>query len=117
MKSPELYSILKLNLKNFIDSVKVDGKNKYSLNNDIKLAKKVEDSYMIKQQYNHLFRIIKNNKTIEENYIRDVLFIDCSNSSNYQKELDGILRKGVTVNKMLKHEIMLENAYSLKHKD
>lgn len=26
-------------------------------------------------------------------------------------------RKGVTVNKMLKHEIMLENAYSLKHKD
>jgi len=106
MKSPELYSILKLNLKNFIDSeketiIKEDKKvtkNKYYLNNNIKLNKKEEELYTIKQQYNHLFRIIKNNKVIEDNYIRDVLFIDCSNSSNYQKELDGILRKGVIVN-------------------
>lgn len=106
MKSPELYSILKLELKNFVNCEKEDiiiegkpkKKNNYSLNKDIKLNDKQMKDSTIKQQYNHLFRIIKNNKTIENNYIKDVLFVDCKNNSNYQKELDGILRKGVSIN-------------------
>lgn len=107
MKSPELYSLLKLKLQNFIiseketikdTSGKKKTKNKYMLNNDITLNNKELKEYTIKQQYNHLFRILKNKLRIKNNYIKDVLFIDCKNNKNYQKQLDEILKKGVIVN-------------------
>lgn len=99
MKSPELYSILKLKLQNFIEiNSDVNSKNKYIFKKDIVLSPKDKEEYLIKQQYNHLFRIIKNNKKVEDNYIEDVIFIDCSNNSNYQKQLDKMLREGISIN-------------------
>lgn len=107
MKSPELYSILKLSLQNFIEKEEViiedqnhtcKKKKEHFLKNEITLSKKELNQYKIKQQYNHLFRIIKNNKEVLNNYIEDVVFVDCSNNSNYKKELDGILKYGISIN-------------------
>lgn len=107
MKSPELYSLLKLTLQDFIELKKEDivdqegkakTKNTYILNNNITLNDKRIKEYTIKQQYNHLFRILKNKNRIKNNHIKDVLFIDCKNNSNYQNQLDSMLRQGVTVN-------------------
>lgn len=102
MKSPELYSLLKLELKNFVkeekEYIKNKEKNKYTLQNNIKLDEKQIKLFTINQQYNHLFRILKNHNRIKNNNIKDVIFVDCSNNSNYQKQLDGILRKGIVVN-------------------
>ena len=104
MKSPKLYTIRKLTLQNFIDfsreeiediNGKVKKKSVHKLNNNITLTEKEEKEYKIKQQHNHLFRIIENNKTIAKDYIPDVVFVDCKNNKNYLKELDGILRKGI----------------------
>lgn len=111
MNSPELYNIHKLELTNFIEFEKVKeeyhnkkgvikkrDKSIHRLKNKIKLSEDEYETYKIKQQYNHLFRIIRNNKEIKNNYIDDVVFVDCSNNKNYQKELDGILRYGITIN-------------------
>lgn len=107
MKSPELYSLLKLKLQDFIavekitttdKNGKLKTKNKYTLNNNIQLNNKQMKEHTINQQYNHLFRILKNKNRIKNNHVKDVLFIDCKNNANYQKQLDGILKKGVTVN-------------------
>lgn len=107
MKSPDLYCLLKLTLQDFIEvnkekiintngSTKI--KNIYNINNNIVLNNKRIKDCIIKQQYNHLFRILKNNNRIKDNFIKDVLFIDCKNNSNYQKQLDYILRHGVVIN-------------------
>lgn len=107
MKSPKLYTIRKLTLQNFINfskeeikdtNGKVKKKSVHKLNNNITLTDREEKEYKIKQQHNHLFRIIENNKTITKDYIPDVVFVDCKNNKNYPKELDGILRKGIIVN-------------------
>lgn len=104
MKSPSLYTILKLELLNFVEFINDNGepndKNKKSthkLNNNIVLSRLDRKKYEIKQQYNHLFRIILNNKSIENDYIEDVIFVDCKNNKNYQAELDGIIRDGISV--------------------
>ncbi|GAA0082943.1 RNA dependent RNA polymerase [Clostridium sp. CTA-6] len=107
MKSPQLFSLLKLKLQDFITSEKEKKINKkgitkvktvYKLKDNIALSNEQFEEATIKQQYNHLFRILKNKNRIENNFIKDVLFIDCKNNSNYQKQLDGILKKGVFVN-------------------
>ena len=107
MKSPKLYTIRKLTLQNFIEFSREETEDKNSnikkksihkIHNNIIVTEKEEKEYKIKQQHNHLFRIIENNKTITNDYIPDVVFIDCKNNKNYQKELDSILRKGVIIN-------------------
>ena len=70
----------------------------HNFQKDVQLSNKDYEDYLIKQQYNHLFRIIKNNKTIINNTIDDVLFIDCKNHKNYMDELEGVLKQGVSIN-------------------
>ena len=105
--SSDILLLSKLTLQNFIkfntEEIKdKNGKTKkkqvHKLNNSIILSTKDEKEYKIKQQYNHLFRIIKNNKIIKKDYIPDVVFVDCKNNKNYQNELDGILRNGIIIN-------------------
>lgn len=99
MKSPELYTILKLDMFNFIHFEKDENNNKiHTFNRDIQLNSNQIQHNEIKQQFNHLFRIIKNNKQINNNKIDDVIFIDCHRHKNYPQELDGILRYGVSIN-------------------
>jgi hypothetical protein len=111
MKSPELYTILKVPLQVFCERSKKDKeyKNKkgesktkkveiHDFKKDVTLSNKDYEDFFVKQQYNHLFRIIKNNKKIENNMIDDVLFIDCKNHKNYMKELEGVLKDGVSIN-------------------
>lgn len=99
MKSPELFTILKLDMNRFIKFTKdEDGKTQHSFNRDIVLNAKETKFCEIKQQFNHLFRIIKNNKQIHNKKIEDVIFIDCKQNKNYPDELDGILRYGVSIN-------------------
>lgn len=115
MKSPELYTILKIPLQKFAIENKVkhkyikDGKEKikyktsYLYNENIELSNKDINEFTVSQQYNHLFRIIikyklKNNEYIVNNKIDDVIFIDCKNNKNYQSVLENIVRNGVIVN-------------------
>lgn len=115
LRSPDLYTILKVPLQSFCeyyeekkeyidknDKPKNKKIKKHKFKMDIELSEKDLDEFEIKQQYNHLFRIIINyykQKDIHiENRIDDVLFIDCKNNKNYQAELDYILRNGVIVN-------------------
>lgn len=95
---PELYVLLKLKLNHFIEKKKDGRKTLHWLKNDIKLSKNEIKEFSVKQQYNHLFRILKNKNRIKDNIVKDVIFIDCKNSSNYQEELDGIIRNGIVVN-------------------
>ena len=61
MKSPELFTILKLDMNRFIKFTKdEDGKTQHSFNRDIVLNAKETKFCEIKQLFNHLFRIIKN---------------------------------------------------------
>lgn len=115
MKSPNLYTILKVPLQYFCDhyeenkeykntenETKIRKVKKHKFKMNVELSNEDIDEFKIKQQYNHLFRIIinkyKENEIHIENEIEDVLFIDCKNNKNYQGELDSILRNGVTVN-------------------
>lgn len=111
MNSPELYTIYKIELVDLIDFKKIDIKRKNKKGELVKGSKTVHElkksllinenkssEYIIKQQNNHLFRIIKNNKAVLNNHIEDVVFIDCKNNKEYQKELDSILRNGITIN-------------------
>lgn len=115
MKSPNLYTILKVPLQSFCDYYKESKEyidksgnlknkkvKKHKFKENINLSIKDLDEFQIKQQYNHLFRIIinyyKDNGIEVGNSINDVLFIDSRNNKNYQDELDSVLRYGVTVN-------------------
>lgn len=99
MKSPELYTILKLDMSNFIHFEKdEEGNSQHSFKKDAILTQMEIKHLEIKQQFNHLFRIIKNHKKIIDNKIDDVIFIDCKRHKSYPDELDGILRQGVTIN-------------------
>lgn len=95
----KLYSLLKLELKDFVD-IETTNKSKktYSLKNDLQITKKELEKYIIKQQHNHLFRILENKDRVENNYLKDVLFLDCKNNQTYSKQLDDVLRKGVMIN-------------------
>jgi hypothetical protein len=113
MRSPELYTILKVPLQVFCKRYEEkkkhkdkDGKEKtkkvklHKFKQKVDLKEYERDEYSIKQQYNHLFRIILNNKDNEDTknkIIKDVLFIDCKNHKNYMSELDSILKDGVVV--------------------
>ena len=115
MKSPELYTILKIPLQKFSIENKVeykyikDGKEKikfksnYLYNDNINLNDKDIKEFTVSQQYNHLFRIIINHTEQNDEYIinkeiKDVIFIDCKNNKNYQGVLENIVRNGVSVN-------------------
>lgn len=114
LKSPNLYTILKVPLQSFCEyyieckdykdksgNIKNKKVKKHKFKENIKLNDKDLDEFQIKQQYNHLFRIIinyyKDNGIEIGNSIDDVLFVDSGNNRNYQDELDSVLRYGVTV--------------------
>lgn len=115
LKSPDLYTILKVPLQSFCEhyetkkeyvdkngEARIKKLKKHKFKMEVTLSEKDLDEFEIKQQYNHLFRIIinfyKDKKIHIENKIEDVLFIDCKNNKNYQLELDSVLRHGVIVN-------------------
>ena len=83
MKSPELYKIKKITLQ---DIIKED--SHLSINNE-RLK-----SILISQQYNQIFRIVQQETSNYSKYIPEIVFVDCKNYKNYQKELKQILEDG-----------------------
>ena len=87
MKSPELYKIKKITLQ---DIIKED--SHLSINNE-RLK-----SILISQQYNQIFRIVQQETSNYSKYIPEIVFVDCKNYKNYQKELKQILEDGFYIN-------------------
>ena len=86
MKSPELFGVIKIELKELI-------------NNNYKIENTDLNYYIVRQQYNQLFRQIKRIKgNIKNNIIKDVVFLDCKSYKNYEPELRYILENGFIIN-------------------
>lgn len=87
--SPELFTIHKIG---FRDIVKKD----YNLI----LSKKEKEKYEIKQQYNHLFRIINNITNNKTKHINEIIFVDCRGGihGKNKEKTEKLLKDGFTLN-------------------
>lgn len=90
MKSPELYTIRKLTLRQIIKS-----DNKLNISqNEMKL-------YEIKQSDNMLFRQVRLITNDNSSYNKYIIFVDCKGWKSREKQLKEILRQGFYINDTL----------------
>lgn len=89
MKSPELYSIIKIDLDFLLEQ------NKSIF---IKNTKENKKNFFINQQYNQLFRFIKKFTNKKGNTIEEVVFLECKNYKSKKEELKEILLDGFFIN-------------------
>ena len=92
MKSPKLFNLIKISLQDLI-------KHSYKLDTSTLNELKMKE-IILSQQNNQLFRLLEKYypENNANNFIKDVVFVDCSNNKNYQKELKHLLKYGFIIN-------------------